>query len=139
MTQLFASAHVVDLVLAVMVLEVALLLLYRHRTRHGLSAMDLLSVMMPGAFLLLALRGALAGAGASIIGACLVAALTTHLSDIARRWRLETRCPSRSAAEMNRTASRIPRVARNAAVPRLERRRCSSSDAPEPAQRSDNR
>jgi hypothetical protein len=82
----FASGHVVDLVLAVMLLEVGLLLAYRHRTRRGLSAAELLSVLVPGVFLLLALRGALVGAGSLLIAGCLVAALVAHLADVARRW-----------------------------------------------------
>jgi NhaP-type Na+/H+ or K+/H+ antiporter len=87
MTVLFASGHVVDIVLAVMLLEAGLLLAYRHRTRHGPSAAELLSVLVPGVFLLLALRAALVGAGALLISACLLAALLAHVADIARRWR----------------------------------------------------
>ena len=86
MVALFASGRAVDIVLTVMALEAGLLLAYRYRTRRGLSATDLLSVLVPGAFLLLALRGALVGAGASVIATCLVAALLAHLADIARRW-----------------------------------------------------
>ena len=86
MTAWFASGHVVDIVLAVMVLEAGLLLAYRYRTRHGLSATELLSVLVPGVFLLLALRGALVGAGMVPIAACLIAALLAHIADIARRW-----------------------------------------------------
>jgi hypothetical protein len=86
MIELFASGHAVDIVLAVMALEAGLLLAYRYRTRRGLSAAELLSVLVPGAFLLLALRGALVGAGASLIAACLVAALLAHVADVARRW-----------------------------------------------------
>jgi formate/nitrite transporter FocA (FNT family) len=63
MTALFASGHVVDIILAIMVLEAGLLLAYRYRTRRGPSAAELLSVLVPGVFLLLALRGALVGAG----------------------------------------------------------------------------
>jgi hypothetical protein len=86
MTALFTSGHVVDIVLAVMLLEAGLLLAYRHRTRHGPSVTEVLSVLVPGAFLLLALRGALVGAGVVLIAACLIAALLAHMADVARRW-----------------------------------------------------
>jgi hypothetical protein len=86
MTVLFASGHVVDIVLVVMLLEAGLLLAYRQRTRHGPSAADLLSVLVPGVFLLLALRGALVGAGIVPIATCLIAALLAHVADLARRW-----------------------------------------------------
>jgi hypothetical protein len=42
MTALFASGHVVDIILAIMVLEAGLLLAYRYRTRRGPSAAELL-------------------------------------------------------------------------------------------------
>ena len=86
MTALFASGHVVDVVLLVMLLEAGLLLAYRYRTRRGPSAAELLSVLVPGVFLLLALRGALVGAGITSIAACLIAALLAHVADLARRW-----------------------------------------------------
>jgi hypothetical protein len=86
MTALFTSGHVVDIVLAVMLLEVGLLLAYRHRIRNGPSVTDVLSVLVPGVFLLLALRGALVGAGIVLIAACLIAAFLAHVADVARRW-----------------------------------------------------
>jgi hypothetical protein len=49
--------------------------------------MDLLANLLAGACLMLALRGALAGAGGPWIALCMAAALLAHLTDLWRRWR----------------------------------------------------
>lgn len=87
MERLFVSGHAVDMVFGVIALEVGLLLVYRSRTRRGLSARQLLSAVMPGVFLLLALRGALVGLDALAISAWLGAAFVAHIADIAARLR----------------------------------------------------
>ena len=81
-----AGAHLADIALGALVVEAVVLVGYRARTGRGLPAVDLLSVMLPGAFLLLALRSALAGGGGAALSVCLVAALLAHLADMRRRW-----------------------------------------------------
>lgn len=82
MATFFASGHVVDVILAVMAVEALLLL----RLQSGASVGDVLCVLLPGALLLLALRGALVGAGWMWIALCLLLAFPAHLIDLRRRW-----------------------------------------------------
>jgi hypothetical protein len=79
---LFASGHAVDIVLAVVALEMCLgvVVLARHRAK-----LDLLFALAPGFLLLLALRAALTGAGAVWVAVFLTASFPIHLIDLARR------------------------------------------------------
>ena len=87
MAELFASGHLVDLILLVVVIEAAALLLFWQRRRRGVAPSDLLPTLCAGAFLLLALRAVLAGNDRLIAVFCLAAAGLAHLIDICRRWR----------------------------------------------------
>jgi hypothetical protein len=87
MADLFASGRLVDFILVVVALEVAALLLYWARARRGIAPLDLLPNLCAGAFLLLALRATLAGAGWTTASFFLAAAGLAHLTDIYRRWR----------------------------------------------------
>jgi hypothetical protein len=82
-----ASGRLVDLVLALMVLEGVLLAAYRRRTGRGIAPADLLANLLAGGALLLALRAALTGAGWTSIALWLALALLAHVADLARRWR----------------------------------------------------
>ena len=87
MADLFASGHLVDLILAVVVVEAAVLFVYWSRTRRGIAPRDLFPNLCAGAFLLLALRATLAGSGWMLASLFLAAAGLAHLTDVARRWR----------------------------------------------------
>jgi hypothetical protein len=87
MAELFASGHLVDLILVVVVIEAVALLVCWHRARRGIAPFDLLPNLCAGAFLLLALRATLAGSGWMIASGCLAVAGLAHLIDICRRWR----------------------------------------------------
>jgi len=87
MREFFASGLVVDLVLAVMVLEALVLGLYFRITSRGISLADLLVNLVSGTCLLLALRAALTGQSWEWIAAALSASLLGHLLDLSRRWR----------------------------------------------------
>jgi hypothetical protein len=87
MADLFASGHLVDFILVVVVLEASALLLYWAGARRGIAPLDLLPNLCAGAFLLLALRATLAGSGGMIASLCLSAAGLAHLTDVYRRWR----------------------------------------------------
>lgn len=80
---LFTGVHAVDLVLAIVVVEVAYLA-WRGRRRPGV-AIDLVLAFAPGVCLMLALRAALAGAGWPWVAAFLAASLPFHLADVDRR------------------------------------------------------
>ena len=87
MADLFASGHLVDLILVLVIVEAAALLLYWARARRGIAPLDLLPNLCAGAFLLLALRATLAGGGWMIASLWLAAAGLAHLTDVSRRWR----------------------------------------------------
>jgi hypothetical protein len=79
---LFSSGHAVDLVLAVVALELLLGVCILGRPR---AKLDLLFALAPGFLLLLALRAALTGAGALWVAAFLTTSFPIHLIDLARR------------------------------------------------------
>jgi hypothetical protein len=81
--ELFSSGRVIDLVLAFMAAEFAVLY-WRRRDRRK-PPIDLMLALAPGACLLLAVRAALTGAGWMWIGVFLTASLPAHLADLSRR------------------------------------------------------
>jgi uncharacterized membrane protein YGL010W len=87
MAELFRSGHVVDLVLAFVVLEAAMVLFHYRRSGRGLAPAALLSLLVPGVCLLMALRNALTGGDWVWLAAWLLAALLAHLADLKQRWR----------------------------------------------------
>jgi hypothetical protein len=86
-SDLFTSGRIVDLIVALTVVEGLVLAAHHRRTGRGIAPLDLIGNLLAGGFLLLALRAALTGASWSWIGAALAAALVAHLTDLARRWR----------------------------------------------------
>jgi hypothetical protein len=87
LAELFASGHVVDLIIAFMVIEAVVLLVWRRRLGHGIAPWPLVASLLAGLFLLLALRGALTGAAWHVIALWLAAALGAHLGDLKGRWK----------------------------------------------------
>jgi hypothetical protein len=80
------SEHGVDLILALMALEALVVLSWRAVFRRGPAPLPFIANLLAGAFLLLALRFALAGSAGMAIGICLLAALAAHLTDLRLRW-----------------------------------------------------
>ena len=87
MTELFTSGRIVDVILALMVLEGIVLVVYHRATGRGIAPSGLLANMLAGGCLLLALRVALTGASWHWIALSLAAALLAHLADLRCRWR----------------------------------------------------
>ena len=87
MTDLLASGQFVDLILVFMVLEGLCLLAYGRATGRGLAPSAVVTNLLSGGFLVLALRAALAGAPAAWIALCMAAAFMAHVADLQRRWR----------------------------------------------------
>jgi hypothetical protein len=85
MKQLFADGSVIDLIFVFMALEAVALIGYRKMSGMGLGTFDVLGLMLPGLFLLWALKKALIGASWWIIAAFLLASLVAHLGDLWRR------------------------------------------------------
>jgi hypothetical protein len=86
MEAFFSSGLLADIILAVMVAEALLLLLYRKITGRGLAPADLFAMLLAGACLVLALRAVLTGSGWPVVALFLGAALLAHLMDLYRRW-----------------------------------------------------
>lgn len=83
------SGRAVDVVVAVLVIEAAVLLSWRRWTGKGPAPLDLVGTLVSGFALAFALRFALTGAGAGPIALCLMVSFAGHLHDLARRgpWR----------------------------------------------------
>lgn len=82
MAWFFASGHAVDLVLAVIVAELAWLV-----SGSGWRLRDALACLLPGALMLVALRAALTGMDWRWIGLPLALSFPVHLADLALRTR----------------------------------------------------
>lgn len=87
MSELFGAPALIDLILALVVVEVVALAWVRRRTGRGPEPLGLLATAAAGGCLLLALRAALADADPIWIAAALAGAGLAHLADLARRWR----------------------------------------------------
>jgi hypothetical protein len=87
MAELFASGRLVDLILIIVAIEAVSLVIYWRSTGRGVSPGDLLPNLFAGAFLLLALRISLGGAGWQLCCCSLAVAGMAHLVDLVRRWR----------------------------------------------------
>jgi hypothetical protein len=84
--ELFLGGRVIDWIVALVALEALALLGWRHIFARGPAPLPLISNLLAGAFLLLALRNSLAGASAGWVALCLIAALVAHLADLRLRW-----------------------------------------------------
>ncbi len=84
--QLLLSGRLLDWILGLMLLEAAVLLLWRRRA-SGRGVVSLALTLASGAALMLALRGALMQSGFVSIALPLLAALLAHLGDLWARWR----------------------------------------------------
>ena len=87
MTEFFGSAHLVDLILAIVAGEMLAIMLYWQFSRRGIAPRQLLPNVLAGAFLLLALRLALSGYSWPWYAACLAASGVANVADLRQRWR----------------------------------------------------
>lgn len=79
------GVHLVDLVLAVLVVEGAILILAHRWTGSGLAPRACLGLLGAGLFLALALRCAMSGVSLLWVALCLGLAFVAHLDDLRRR------------------------------------------------------
>lgn len=79
--------RLIDIALVAIAVEIVVLLVYRRATGRGLKPIDLLGQLLAGAFLLGAVRAAVAGVDGQIVLLLVTASLPTHLFDIVRRAR----------------------------------------------------
>jgi hypothetical protein len=85
MQAFFSSGHVVDLILAIIVVEYGVLAWGGRGLGFRAGLLDRLLALAPGVCLLLALRAALTGAAWPWVAAWLTASLPLHLVDAIRR------------------------------------------------------
>ena len=85
MSGLFATGHVVDLLLAVVFAEAVFIAMYRGKTGRGVRLREVAGSLFTGVFLLLALRCALVGESSYWIASWLLAAVLAHLVDLTGR------------------------------------------------------
>ncbi|EJW12801.1 hypothetical protein A33M_1590 [Rhodovulum sp. PH10] len=90
-----ASPRIVDVVLVLVVIEAVGLAALHRLTGRGPSLRSVWGGLLSGAFLLLAVRAALAGAAWPWIPACLIGSLLAHLADLASRWNATDYSPAR--------------------------------------------
>jgi hypothetical protein len=79
--------HLIDLVIAMTLLEAGALALYHRRTGRGLAPGEFLPTLAAGLALMLAVRAGVSGAGWAWVAAGLSVAGLAHLADVRRRWR----------------------------------------------------
>lgn len=87
METLITSGLVADIVLACLFLEAATLVGWRVLGRRGLELREVLALLLPGAFLVIALRFALTDVLLALIPLMLLGAFVAHLYDLWRRLR----------------------------------------------------
>jgi hypothetical protein len=94
MDHLFASGLVVDIMIALVLIEAAALAAFHAATGRGLSLRAVAANLTAGLMLMLALRAALVDADPTWIAAFLVAALLSHAADLAARLSSSAATPS---------------------------------------------
>jgi len=85
---LIVSGRIVDVILGLMVVEIAIIAWLHRQDRSHLSPADAVVNSLAGVGLLFALRGALRGAHWTWIALALGGALVAHAADLVRRTRL---------------------------------------------------
>ncbi len=86
MSGFIASGRVLDVIIALTVLEALGLIAWHRRTGRGLPARDVLLHLAAGTCLAGAFRLHTLGAGWPWVALCLAGAGLTHLADTIRRW-----------------------------------------------------
>ena len=86
MADMILNAAVIDWILVLIAFEAMAVLGWRALTSRGPQPLPFISNLVAGAFLLIALRGALSNAAPGWIAACLFAGFLAHFADLAARW-----------------------------------------------------
>jgi hypothetical protein len=86
LAQLTAGSMLIDLAIAITLLEGVALAAFHWRTGRGMAPGDFLPNLAAGVMLMVALRAGLTAAGGGwVLGALMLAGLA-HLADLRRRW-----------------------------------------------------
>lgn len=87
MESLFSTGRIIDAIIILTLVEMLLLCVYYWRTGKGIPTSLVVSNLMAGLCLLLAVRLALSGVAWSWIASCLLASLLAHLANLRALWR----------------------------------------------------
>jgi hypothetical protein len=90
--EIFSGTLLIDIVIAVTVIEWVLLSWWHHRTGRGIPMSELQGTLMAGFYLMLALRASMVAAPWYVVALLLLGAGLTHAADLWRRW--SARIPS---------------------------------------------
>ena len=82
-----SNSQLIDMVIAVTLIECGILIFYHRFTKRGLAPQDYLLNLGAGLCLMLALRSVLAEAGWAWMVLCLMAAGIAHGADLWMRWK----------------------------------------------------
>ena len=86
MREIFSGTLLVDIVIAVTVIEWVLLTWWHRRTGRGIPMSELRATLMAGLYLMLALRASMMSAPWYLVALLLLAAGLSHAADLWRRW-----------------------------------------------------
>ncbi len=86
MTDALLGGRAIDWILVLVALEAVAVIAFRAARGRGPAPLSFLGNLLSGAFLLVALRNALAGGSSLVVWACLTGALVAHAADLVGRW-----------------------------------------------------
>ena len=80
------NGSLIDAIIILVAIEAIAIFLWRVKTGRGPALSSVICNLLAGAFLLLALRHAIAGAAEVWIALCLLTAFASHILDLRGRW-----------------------------------------------------
>ena len=86
MKEILQDGRIIEAILALMILEAAVLVAWYKLKGHGVAPVSLIVNLLAGVFLMLAVLAALQNASVWTLATCLAAALLAHIGDLAMRW-----------------------------------------------------
>lgn len=86
MREIFSGTLLIDIVIAVTVIEWVLLTWWHRRTGRGIPMSELRATLMAGLYMMLALRASMMSAPWYLVALLLLAAGLSHAADLWRRW-----------------------------------------------------
>ena len=86
MTEFFSGTNVVDFIIGCTLIEWLALWLFYQRTGRGIAPIMLRMTLLPGLYLMMALRCALSALPFYVVLLFLAASGLTHAADLKRRW-----------------------------------------------------
>ena len=86
MRETFSGTLLIDIVIAVTVIEWLLLSWWHRRTGRGIPMSELRATLLAGLYLMMALRASMVSAPWYVVALLLLAAGLSHAADLWRRW-----------------------------------------------------